>query len=299
METTHDGHLFSHRAAHRRAAWRTRLVDELLRYLVVTSLLWILVRPIGVIVALVWGLGIFRRYWRGRVEPRLHRRFLRDELRRCGHAGCAPPTGRPGRPGRERAAKPRPAELAESMGDDPRAASALDWARTALAELADTESPARPAGRGRVCVADLVEDVVDACEARAARDGITFRLETDAEGEIEADATRLKAALLDLVNESARALARGAHGPGRVRIEMGENLAGSEVWVRIVDDRVDATDGARGTWGSRPVPGLPGAVLETQAGPDGVERILTLKKRPHPTNPNPRARHADGAGDAA
>jgi hypothetical protein len=273
METTHDAHVFSHRHAHRRAAWRTRMADELLRYLAVTALLLILVRPIGVIVALVWGLGIARRYWRGRVGPRLHRRFVREELRRCGHGACAEP--------RERPPRARPEALAREMGDDPAADRAVGWARSALAELADTEAAPRPGDVALVNVSDLVEDVVDVCEARAARDGIELRLELDAEGEAETDRHRLKAVLLDLVNESVRGLRRGARGPARVTVQMGEDLAGRQVWVRVRDDRRDAAGGARGTWGSRPVPGLPGATLETQASPKhGVEKILTLSKGP-------------------
>jgi len=114
METTHDAHVFSQRRAHRRAAWRTRLADELLRYLVVTAVLLLLVRPIGVIVALVWGLGIVRRYYRGRIGPRLHRRFVREELRRCGHGACRDDGERPGDEGKRRA-RARPESLAEAI----------------------------------------------------------------------------------------------------------------------------------------------------------------------------------------
>jgi len=307
METTHDAHVFSQRRAHRRAAWRTRLADELLRYLVVTAVLLLLVRPIGVIVALVWGLGIVRRYYRGRIGPRLHRRFVREELRRCGHGACRDDGERPGDEGKRRA-RARPESLAEAMGDDPAAGRAVDWARNALAELADTEDAPRPADVvrvnqmnprvnqvsprvnqvsprvnriDRVKVSALVEDVVEVCAARAARDAIDFRLELDAEGQTETDPVRLKAVLLDLMNESVHGLRRGARGPARVTVQMGEDLAGREVWVRIQDQRRDAADGARGTWGSRPVPGLPGAMLETQASPrNGMEKILTLKKSP-------------------
>lgn len=189
METTHDAHLFTHRRAHERAARRTRLADELLRYAVVTTLLIIFVRPIGVIVALVWGLGLARRFYHGRVAPRLHRRFVREEMRRCGHGGCA------GRQPGTRRRPARPEQLAHEMGDDPRTAEALDWAKTALDELADTERSGRPAETGVVRVADLIEDVVDAFEARASDDGISFRMETDAEGAVEIDPIRLKSTL--------------------------------------------------------------------------------------------------------
>jgi hypothetical protein len=295
METTHDAHLFSHRRAHRRAAWRTQMADELLRYLVVTALLLFLVRPIGVIVALVWGLGLARRFYRGRIGPRLHRRFVRDELRRCGHGACA--DAGPGRARRE-----RPEALAAEMGDDPATEPAVGWARSALAELADAEGAPRPDALAWVNVSDLVEDVVDVCEARAARDGIDVDLEIDAEGEAESDPHRLKAVLLDLVNESLRGLRRGARGTARVTVQMGEDLAGSEVWVRVHDERRDAADGARGAWGSRPVAGLPGAMLETRASPkSGVEKILTLAKHPRreSARPAPEGARPDGAGDTA
>jgi hypothetical protein len=141
-----------------------------------------------------------------------------------------------------------------------------------------------------VRVSDVVEDVVDACEPRAERSGISFRLEVDAEGEVEGDARRVRAVLLDLVGESVRALEAGARGAACVRVQMGENLAGSQVWVRIRDDRLAAAPGARGLYGSRPVPGLAGATLETHASRErGVERILTLEKFPA------RARGGDAA----
>lgn len=273
MDTTHDAYAWTDRRARRRAAGRLRLADELLRYVLLSVLLVILIRPIGVIVALVWGLGLVRRLYRGEVEPRLHRRFVRHELRR---------QGRPGRCEADASPHPRSRSerLAREMGDDPRGSSALDWARTALDELAADEHRG-PVEAPPVRMADVVEDVVDAFEERAGRDGIELELEVDAEGAVTGDARRLRAVMLDLVGESIRALSRGANGPARVRIQMGENLAGSEVWIRIRDDRRDAGDGARGVYGSRPVPGIPGATLETQSSPrSGVERILTLHKSP-------------------
>ena len=281
MDTTHDAHVFGHRRARHRAALRSRQADDLARYLVVTIVLLLLIRPVGVIVALVWGLGLVRRYYRGELAPRLHRRFVREELRRSGHGACAGGAGSRSRPA-------RPAALAEEMGDDPRGRRALDWARNALDELADAERAVRPEVRGRIRVADLVEEVVDGFEARAERDGICFRLELDADGELESDELRLKAVLLDLVNESVRALRASQRGPARITVQMGESLAGDEVWVRIRDDRPDAAGGVRGSYGSRPVAGLSGATLETHASPrHGVERILTLRKSAVPARREP------------
>jgi len=287
METTHDAHWIRHRRRARgRAHWHARMADEVLRFVLVTLLLLILVRPIGVIVGLVWGFGIARRLVHGELEPRL----VRGELRRCRHEGCAQTRERTEREG-------EPSALAEQMGDDPAAGRALDWARTALEELSEGEGAASPPGRrDRVRVSDLVEDVVDAAEPRAERHGLRVRMEIDAEGVVETDAARLKAVLLELVGESIRALRRGALGPGLVSVQMGEDLSGSEVWVRIRDDRRDGAAGARGVYGSRPVAGLPGATLETQASPkNGVERILTLPKHAKPSDRSA----APGSGDGA
>jgi signal transduction histidine kinase len=282
METTHDAYEFDERRVHRRARLRAdermRLADELLRYVLATTLLVILVRPIGVIVGLLWGLRIVRRLYRRELEPSLRRHMLRHELRRCRRRGAATGDG---------ARRVIPEDLVARMGDDPRARSSRDWARSALAELDASDGPT---GREiRVHVSDLVDDVVDAFEDQARRAGVSFRVDIDAEGEVEGDPDRLKALLLDLLGESVRSLQHGARGPGRIHVEMGENLAGSEVWVRIRDDRVDAATGARGTYGSRPVAGVPGATLETHASTEtGVERILTLRKQPfaQPTAPN-------------
>jgi len=274
METTHHAH--SHPWTQRReqrCVGSEALPDELLRYVLVCALLLFLVRPIGVIVALVWGFRIARRLRRGELEGGSRARRRRRHGRR------------PEEPAPRRASGPE--RLAREMGDDPRSDGSLDWARTALDELAAHERGAPSDARSRdssdapVRVSDVVEDVVDAFEPRVERSGISFRLEVDTEGELLGDARRVRAVLLDLVGESVRALEGGARGPACIRVQMGENLAGSQVWVRIRDDRLDAAPGARGVYGSRPVPGIPGATLETHASRErGVERILTFEKSP-------------------
>lgn len=276
METTHEALEFdeprARRHARMRADERMRIADELLKYVLVTTLLVVLVRPIGVLVGLIWGLGIVRRLYHREVSPKLRRRMVRREMRRaCGR-------GQRG-DDRPRRRRDRREVLAEQMGDDPRTRSALEWARGALDEL-DAADPEAGPPETVVRIADVVDEVVDAFEPEAERIGASFRVDVDADGDLPGDPARLKALLLDLVGESVRALADGACGPARIHVEMGENLAGSEVWVRIRDDRADAAGGARGTYGSRPVAGIPGAILETQASPThGVERILTLRKQ--------------------
>ena len=290
MDTTHET---VHHWARERAAWKVRLADEITRYAIVTAVLVLLVRPIGVIVGLVWGLSIARRLYRGEVEPKLRRRWMKAELRR--HRRACSRKAREGRgnwlDAHERGIAPPerdvdPSEhLARHMGDDPDRRRPYAWARTALAELDAVERDAeRPgAAPGVVRMSDVVEDVVEPFEARD--DGIDWRVDVAAEGRIEGDPERLRAVVRDLLVESADAVRGDAQGRPGVWIEMGENLAGSEVWVRVRDNRAEPADGARGYYGSRPVPGIPGATLETQCGADrGVDRILTLKKRTHGGN---------------
>jgi hypothetical protein len=80
---------------------------------------------------------------------------------------------------------------------------------------------------------------------------------------------------------------------------MGEDLAGSEAWVRIRDpraQRLEGAEGTRGIYGSRPVPGVPGATLETRGRPGhGVERILTVPKRGAGRRSRPSERPEDTA----
>jgi hypothetical protein len=71
-----------YRIARARAEQRASLAVDLVKYLVVTLLLLLLIRPIGVIVAIVWGLRLLNRYSRSRLYPDLRRRWVDEEMRR-------------------------------------------------------------------------------------------------------------------------------------------------------------------------------------------------------------------------
>jgi hypothetical protein len=71
-----------YRRARHIAESRTDLSLELMKFVLVTLLLLVFVRPIGVIVAIVWGLKLLRRYSHAYGHTELRRRWIDRELRR-------------------------------------------------------------------------------------------------------------------------------------------------------------------------------------------------------------------------
>ena len=60
--------------------------------------------------------------------------------------------------------------------------------------------------------------------------------ETSGEGEIRGDAEKLRRVVINLVSNAIDAIDGSRPGGGKVAVGVGENLAGSEVWLRVADD---------------------------------------------------------------
>ena len=69
------------RRAHRRAEDRTDLYEDVVKFAVVTFLLLIFLRPIGVIVGICWGLKLLKRYREDEPWPGMRRRARRTVRR--------------------------------------------------------------------------------------------------------------------------------------------------------------------------------------------------------------------------
>jgi signal transduction histidine kinase len=64
--------------------------------------------------------------------------------------------------------------------------------------------------------------------------GVEIQPEIDAEGVMIGDPEKLRRALLNLLGNALDAL--GATASPRVQVQTGDNLAGTEVWVRVRDN---------------------------------------------------------------
>lgn len=230
-----ERHDRTHRRARERARRRARLWDELVRYLIVASLLLWIVRPIGILVAVCWGLSLWGRYSRLELASRMRERWTDRELERDrgrgrrGHRRRGRREASPDRP-RNPAAEAR--ELLERVGDDPDSRHNIELARRALA---DAEHVSRTAGPRlpEVYVADVLEETLESFRERMQDAGIGLSVELDSGGRIHADVQKLRAAFSKLLEAAIDGLAATRTHDPRVEVAMGENLARTQVWVRI------------------------------------------------------------------
>ena len=112
------------------------------------------------------------------------------------------------------------------------------------------------------------------------------------------DAEQLRRVVINLVSNAVDALEETGAADPRIDVEMGENLAGSEVWVRIRDngpgidanarDRIFSplyTSKAKGTGLglsiTRKLVDAHGGTVELESEPDrGTEFLVTLPRAP-------------------
>jgi hypothetical protein len=82
-----DGHEFAtsrrrYRSARARAEQRARLRLELVKYCLVCGLLLLFLRPVGLVVAILWGIRLLNRYYRTSMYAGLRRHWIEREIRR-------------------------------------------------------------------------------------------------------------------------------------------------------------------------------------------------------------------------
>ncbi len=230
---------------------KVRLTGDLIKFALVTGFLLVLFRPLAIVVGFLLALRLYRRYYRELVAPELRDHWAQREMRR---RRSERPHRRAGHCRRGRGdARPEPAEqLIRNFGEDPSAEN-VHRARAALSEMEGEPVHGACGGRvdarredvdavelARVSMADVVCDVTEALRARADGSGIDLQLETDRRGEMLGDGRQLRRAVFDLLRDAIASLEASAVEDPRLVVQMGENLAGDEVWLRVRDngDRV-------------------------------------------------------------
>ena len=83
---------------------------------------------------------------------------------------------------------------------------------------------------------DVLESALETFRDRAARGGIAIERRFDGEGRLVGDPEQLRRVVINLVSNAMDALEGAGVDRPTIRVGMGENLAGSEVWVRIRDN---------------------------------------------------------------
>jgi signal transduction histidine kinase len=282
--------------------------------LLITPLSWL-----GFILLIVWGFGLSRRYFNLMVEPGLRERLVEEEVQKQVHVNVSrEKVSLEGEHSRDleqlsasiaheirnpiTAAK----SLVQQMSEEPESADNAEYARVAVEELARVERSITHLLRfardedmrvSDVRMVDVLESALETFRDRAARDAVEITRAFDTDGVVEGDADQLRRIIINLVGNGIDALTEARVESPRMDVSMGENLAGTEVWVRISDNGVGipselrekifapfVTSKSGGTGLGLPitkklVEAHGGTIELTSEAGQGTEFVLTIPKR--------------------
>jgi signal transduction histidine kinase len=308
----------AYQEAARRAENKLRFVQHLVPYVFVVLLLSFLARPVAVIVALAWGVGLASHFFRAFVMPDLRKRWIRGEVEQKVHQTVSRERlqieGKQLRSLEELSASiaheirnPITAakSLVQQMGEDPTSTENVEYASVALEELERVERSISHLLRyardeeirvEEVHLAEVVTDAVAALRDRIEKGRIEVVPELDTVGAMDGDPEKLRRVVLNLVGNSIDALEENRAEHPRIEISVGDNLAGSEVWLKVRDNgpgmddetqqkvfRPFYTSKANGTGLglaiSRKLVDAHGGTIEIDSSPGkGCEFVLTFPK---------------------
>jgi signal transduction histidine kinase len=131
------------------------------------------------------------------------------------------------------------------MGEDPGARENVEYAHVALEELDRVERSISHLLRfardedvemRAMRMVDVLDSALETFRDRMAKLGVELRRQVDCDGEMVGDPEKLRRVLINLFGNALDALAEARVPAPRLDVEAGENLAGSEVWVRVRDN---------------------------------------------------------------
>ena len=144
--------------------------------------------------------------------------------------------------------------LVQQIGEEPNGPDQVEYARVVVAELERVEKSISHLLRfareeetqiGAVVMEDVLESALETFRDRATRGGIKIIRKYDAEGHLEGDVEQLRRVVINLVGNAIDALEEAHIEAPEVRVSMGENLAGTEVWVRVADNGLGMDEDVR------------------------------------------------------
>jgi signal transduction histidine kinase len=248
------------RHAHRRASQRVGFLSHFGAYAATLAIVLLATRSLRVttLVALGWGIGIFIHYLSAIAAPKMRDRWVEAEVGARSERSVK--TERRTVKTRSRrsledlsasiaheirnpitAAK----SLVQQMGEDPASDENLEYAGLALSELDRVERSISHLLRyardeeprfTSVRLGELARAAVDGLRERAASLGIELSLDCDSEGKMRGDPEKLRRVIENLISNAMDAVREADTPLGRIEVLGGENLAGNEIWLRVVDN---------------------------------------------------------------
>jgi signal transduction histidine kinase len=311
--------------ARRRAERKIRFVQHVISYVCVVLFLSLVARPVAVIVAFCWGIGLTTHFFKALVAPGLRRRWIQAEVDR--QVGKRVTRERRHLEGEQlRSLEELSASIAheirnpitaakslvQQMGEDPSSVENVEYANVALSELDRVERSIshllRYAREEEVQIrnmrmSEVVEGALETLRERIASSGVQVDSAVDSQGEMEGDPEKLRRVIINLVGNAIDSLEEAGLPDPHISIAVGDNLAGSEVWVRVSDNGpgIDAdtqrkmfrpfyTSKANGTGLglaiSKKLVDAHRGYIEVQSAPGaGAEFVLTFPKHGHVAGP--------------
>ncbi len=268
-------------------------------------------------VAVFWGIGV-ACHWFAMQGPELRRRWVEDEVNKK-LTSSVHQERRVMKTQHNRSMEELTASIAheirnpitaakslvQQMGEDPAADDNIEYAKVALEELDRVERSVshllkfardEDVHMSDMTMSDVIEAALDTFQDRIQSLGVEIHKELDAEGAMRGDPEKLRRVIINLFGNALDALEQSGTRNPSVAIQAGENLAGTEVWVRIRDngpgmepERVDKifkpfyTSKANGTGLglaiTKKLVDAHGGTIEAASRPgDGAEFLLTFPK---------------------
>lgn len=308
-----------YRAARSRANRRVGWLVHLVAYCSVLTLILVSSRSVRatMIVALAWGIGLALHYVTAIVAPGLRNRWIKEELDKHVEKGATRLDAAEHESARSlenltasiaheirnpvTAAK----SLVQQMGEDPVSGDNIQYARVALEELDRVErsiSHLLKYAREEefrfetLALEDVVDSALESLRDRVGELQVEVDFEATAPCVMRGDVEKLRSVIVNLVRNALDAFEEVGTPKPCLVLMAGENLAGSDVWLRIRDNGpgMDAlvrerifdpfyttkSDGTGlGLALSKKVVEAHGGSIEVQADPGtGTEFLLTLPK---------------------
>jgi signal transduction histidine kinase len=253
----------AYREAKRRAKARIGFYSHLITYAVVCMLVFAATRGKGVPwIAIFWGIGLAFHYFSAVFAPDLRRRMVEREVERQVQHQVATGVSRERRvlEGRHvRSLEDLSAQVAheirnpitaakslvQQMGEDPTSAENVGYAKVALEELDRVERSVAHLLRyareedlrlAEVSLASVVDSALETLRERIDTQRVRLVREDGHDGVVRGDAEKLRRVVINLVGNALDALAEGGAADPTVEVLAGENLAGTECWLRVRDN---------------------------------------------------------------
>ncbi|WP_394851015.1 ATP-binding protein [Pendulispora rubella] len=212
----------------------------------------------GIILGLSWGIGLASHGFSAVVAPMLRQRWA-EKVPEAPLAPMMTPErrileGRHARSLEELSASiaheiRNPITAAKSLvaqiGEDPSSLDNVEYARVALEELDRVERSIAHLLRfardeeivmGDTQMSEIVDSALETFRDRLARGNVAVKRTVDTDGAMRADAEKIRRVVINLVQNALDALEEGSVLEPCIEVSSGENLARTDVWLRIRDN---------------------------------------------------------------